>query len=62
MRCALQAWRPVKLRLREIALTVGTLLQDPAKQIVGSTTEAELAFGPENLGWLPSEIRAGSTR
>jgi energy-coupling factor transporter ATP-binding protein EcfA2 len=47
-----------KLRLREIALTVGTLLQDPAKQIVGSTTEAELAFGPENLGWLPSEIRA----
>lgn len=46
------------LRLREIALTVGTLLQDPAKQIVGSTTEAELAFGPENLGWLPSEIRA----
>ena len=47
-----------QLRLREIALTVGTLLQDPAKQIVGSTTEAELAFGPENLGWLPSEIRA----
>jgi len=47
-----------KLRLREIALTVGTLLQDPAKQIVGSTTEAELAFGPENLGWSPSDIRA----
>jgi energy-coupling factor transport system ATP-binding protein len=47
-----------KLRLREIALTVGTLLQDPAKQIVGSTTEAELAFGPENLGWTPAEIRA----
>jgi energy-coupling factor transporter ATP-binding protein EcfA2 len=47
-----------KLRLREIALTVGTLLQDPAKQIVGSTTEAELAFGPENLGWAPADIRA----
>ena len=47
-----------KLRLREIALTVGTLLQDPAKQIVGSTTEAELAFGPENLGWRPADIRA----
>jgi len=47
-----------KLRLREIALTVGTLLQDPAKQIVGSTTEAELAFGPENLGWTPADIRA----
>jgi energy-coupling factor transporter ATP-binding protein EcfA2 len=37
-------------RLREIALTVGTLLQDPAKQIVGSTVRSELAFGPENLG------------
>jgi len=38
------------LRLRDIALTVGTLLQDPAKQIVGSTVRSELAFGPENLG------------
>jgi energy-coupling factor transport system ATP-binding protein len=47
-----------QLRLREIGLTVGTLLQDPAKQIVGSTTEAELAFGPENLGWTPGAIRA----
>lgn len=46
-----------ELRLREIALTVGTLLQDPAKQIVGSTVEAELAFGPENLAWSPAEIR-----
>ena len=47
----------VDLRLREIALSVGTLLQDPAKQIVGSTVEAELAFGPENLAWAPAEIR-----
>ena len=46
-----------ELRLREISLSVGTLLQDPAKQIVGSTTEAELAFGPENLGWAPDAIR-----
>ncbi len=37
-------------KLRDIALTVGTLLQDPAKQIVGSTVRSELAFGPENLG------------
>jgi energy-coupling factor transport system ATP-binding protein len=44
------------LRLREIGLIVGTLLQDPAKQIVGSTVEAELAFGPENLGVERSEI------
>jgi energy-coupling factor transporter ATP-binding protein EcfA2 len=46
-----------EMRLREISLSVGTLLQDPAKQIVGSTTEAELAFGPENLGWTPVAIR-----
>jgi len=46
----------VELRLREIALTVGTVLQDPAKQIVGATVEAELAFGPENLGVPRTEI------
>jgi energy-coupling factor transport system ATP-binding protein len=46
-----------ELRLRDIALTVGTVLQDPAKQIVGATTEAELAFGPENLGLPREEIR-----
>jgi energy-coupling factor transport system ATP-binding protein len=47
-----------ELRLREIAGTVGTVLQDPAKQIVGATVEAELAFGPENLGLPRDEIRA----
>ncbi len=45
------------LRLREISATVGTLLQDPAKQIVGATVEAELAFAPENAGIQPREIR-----
>jgi energy-coupling factor transport system ATP-binding protein len=46
-----------ELRLREIARSIGTMLQDPAKQIVGATVEAELAFGPENLGIDRSEIR-----
>ena len=46
-----------ELKLRDIALTVGTVLQDPAKQIVGATVEAELAFGPENLGVPRDEIR-----
>ncbi len=46
------------LKLRDIARTVGTVLQDPAKQIVGATVEAELAFGPENLGVPREEIRA----
>ena len=46
------------MRLREIALLVGTMLQDPAKQIVGSSVEGELAFGPENLGLDRGEIRS----
>jgi energy-coupling factor transport system ATP-binding protein len=45
-------------RLREISLSIGTLLQDPAKQIVGATVEGELAFGPENLGMERAEIRS----
>jgi energy-coupling factor transport system ATP-binding protein len=52
------AGRPTtEQRLREIALAVGTVLQDPAKQIVGATVEGELAFGPENLGMERGEIR-----
>jgi energy-coupling factor transport system ATP-binding protein len=46
-----------ELKLRDIALSVGTVLQDPAKQIVGATVEAELAFGPENLGVPRDDIR-----
>ncbi len=50
--------RPTReLRLRDIARTVGTVLQDPARQIVGATVEGELAFGPENLAIPPAEIR-----
>jgi energy-coupling factor transport system ATP-binding protein len=49
------------LKMREIARTVGTVLQDPARQIVGATVEAELAFGPENFGIPRSEI-AGRIR
>jgi energy-coupling factor transport system ATP-binding protein len=52
------AGRPTtEQRLRDISRFVGTVLQDPAKQIVGATVEAELAFGPENLGTERSEIR-----
>ena len=49
--------RTTDMRLRELSLLVGTVLQDPAKQIVGATVESELAFGPENLGVERSEIR-----
>jgi energy-coupling factor transporter ATP-binding protein EcfA2 len=44
-------------KLRDISLLVGTVLQDPAKQIVSASVEAELAFGPENIGIERLEIR-----
>jgi energy-coupling factor transporter ATP-binding protein EcfA2 len=46
-----------ELRLRDLALMVGTVLQDPRKQVVASTVGGELAFGPENLGMEAAEIR-----
>ncbi len=42
--------------LRSLATTVGTVLQDPARQLVASTVPAELTFGPENLGIERDEI------
>lgn len=42
------------LPLAEVSQTVGTLLQDPERQIVASSVVNEIAFGPENLG-LPRE-------
>ena len=45
------------LPLAEVAQIVGTLLQDPERQIVNSSVMGELAFGPENLGLPPGEIR-----
>ncbi len=47
----------IEQKLRDISVRVGTVLQDPARQIVGATVEAELAFGPENLGTPRAEIR-----
>jgi energy-coupling factor transport system ATP-binding protein len=45
-----------KLELPDIAQVVGTLLQDPERQIVGSNVLGEIAFGPENLGLPRAEI------
>jgi len=47
--------KPVsQMSLVEISQMIGTLLQDPERQIVASNVLAEIAFGPENLG-LPRE-------
>lgn len=43
-----------KLKVRQ---SVGFVFQDPSRQIVASVVEDELAFGPENLGLEPGEIR-----
>jgi len=41
----------------EIRRTAGMVFQNPDNQIVGTTVEEDVAFGPENLGIEPSEIR-----
>lgn len=46
------------LRIRDISETVGTLLQNPAKQVVGHSVQADIAFGLENRGVRADEIMA----
>ena len=41
---------------RQITSTVGMVFQDPEKQLVMTSVEAEMAFGLENLGLPPSEM------
>lgn len=43
--------------LWEIRRTLGMVFQNPDNQIVSTTVEEDLAFGPENLGVDPKEIR-----
>ena len=50
--------RPIKgLTLRDLSQYVGTMLQDPDKQIIASTVEQEIAFGMENLNTPRAEMR-----
>ena len=41
----------------DIRKKVGLVLQNPDNQLVASVVEEDIAFGPENLGVEPSEIR-----
>ncbi len=41
----------------EIRRTVGMVFQNPDNQMVANVVEEDVAFGPENLGIEPSEIR-----
>lgn len=45
-----------EMQIAEVAQIVGTLLQDPERQIVASNVYNEIAFGPENLGLPRQEI------
>jgi energy-coupling factor transport system ATP-binding protein len=47
-----------EMKIAEVAQVVGTLLQDPERQIVASNVFNEIAFGPENLGMPRDEIVA----
>ena len=44
-------------KLKDMAETVGFVMQDSDRMIVSSTVEDELAFGPENLRIPPEEVR-----
>ena len=45
-----------EMQIADVAQVVGTLLQDPERQIVASNVYNEIAFGPENLGIPREEI------
>jgi len=44
-------------RVMEIRRKVGMVFQNPDNQIVATVVEEDVAFGPENLGIAPKEIR-----
>ena len=41
----------------EVKRTVGMVFQNPDNQLIASIVEEDVAFGPENLGIEPNEIR-----
>jgi energy-coupling factor transport system ATP-binding protein len=55
---AIDGQAPAGMGLAQLAQLVGTILQDPDRQIVTSYVERQVAFGPENLGWPRERIRA----
>ncbi|MBV9119790.1 MAG: ABC transporter ATP-binding protein [Chloroflexi bacterium] len=47
---------------RELASSIGMVFQNPEDQVVGATVEADVAFGPENLGIPLAELRQRVTQ
>ena len=48
---------PVNCQMHEISKTVGTVFQNPRTQFYTVNTSSEIAFGCENYGMPPKEIR-----
>lgn len=46
-----------KKRIFDIRKTVGVVFQNPDNQMIATIIEDDVAFGPENLGLPPAEIR-----
>ena len=44
-------------RVWEVRQTAGMVFQNPDNQLVSTIVEDDVAFGPENLGVMPEEIR-----
>jgi energy-coupling factor transport system ATP-binding protein len=56
VRCAGQP--TAHLSLAQLARRIGTVMQDPDRQIVATRVFYDIAFGPENLGLPRDEVRA----
>jgi energy-coupling factor transporter ATP-binding protein EcfA2 len=56
-RILLHGQETAELSLARISQIVGTVLQDPERQILGARVSAEVAFGLENLGLPRDQIR-----
>ena len=54
----LQGKEVAAMQIADVSQVVGTLLQDPERQIVASNVYNEIAFGPENLGLPREEVLA----
>ena len=48
----------VEENIWKVRQKVGMVFQNPDNQIVATTVEEDIAFGPENLGIPPNEIKA----
>ncbi|MBD3243123.1 MAG: ATP-binding cassette domain-containing protein [Chitinivibrionales bacterium] len=52
----------VRLRLPEIAATIGYVFQEPETQLFCTSVEEEIAFGPRNLCLPPDQVAARVAR